>query len=104
MQTDGIMAAENKSSLKSSYDLAMERLAAREGRGRTITDRQKQALAEAENKAKAGIAELEIMLASRLAGAGEDPEKVAEIRAIHQREVEKIRAKAEEEKEGIRRG
>jgi len=80
----------------------MERLAARGGQSRALTGQQKQAIAEAENKAKAGIAELEIMLASRLAGAGEDPEKAAQIKNNHQREVEKIRSRAEEEKERIR--
>lgn len=97
-----LMATENKSSLKSAYDLAMERLVAREGRGRTLSERQKQALAEVENKAKAKIAEHEIILASRLAGAAGDQEKIAEIKALHQREVDKIRSRMEEEKERIR--
>ena len=96
------MADDKKSSLKSSFDLAMERLAGREGQGKSLSDQQKKAIAEAERKAKAKVAELEIMLKSRLAQAGDDLEKAEKIKNNHQQEIAKIRAKAEEEKERIR--
>ena len=96
------MADEKKSSLKSSYDLAMERLAGREGQSKPLSDQQKKSIAESEKKAKAKIAELEIMLKSRIAPAGDDAGKAEEIKTNHQREIEKIREKAQEEKERIR--
>jgi len=94
--------ADDKSSLKSSFDLAMERLAQREGRGKSLSDQQKKAIADAEQKAKAKVAELEIMMQSRLAGAGDDAEKAEEIKRNHQHEIAKVREKAEEAKERIR--
>ena len=96
------MADDKKSSLKSSFDLAMERLTGREGQGKSLSDQQKKAIAEAERKAKAKVAELEIMLQSRLAQAGDDMEKAEKIKSNHQHEITKIREKAEEEKERIR--
>lgn len=98
------MADDKKSSLKSSFDLAMERLAGREGQGKSLSDQQKKAIAEAGRKAKAKVAELEIMLKLRLAQAGDDMEKAEKIKSNHQQEIAKIREKAEEEKERIRNG
>jgi len=97
------MAENEKSALKSSFDLAMERLAQREGAGKSLSAEQKKALADVDQKARAGVAELEIMLNSRLAAAGEDLEKVEKIKSVHQAEIAKIRAKAEEEKERLRK-
>ena len=98
------MAEDKNSSLKSSFDLAMERLAGREGQGKSLSDQQKKSIAEAERKAKAKVAELEIMLKSRLAQAGDDIEKLEKTKSNHQFEIAKIREKAEEEKERIRNG
>lgn len=98
------MADEKKTSLKSSFDLAMERLEQRGGGSVVLSGDQKKAIAEVERKAKAKVAELEIMLKSRLAQAGEDMEKTEQIKMNHQGEIAKIREKAEEEKERIRNG
>lgn len=94
--------ADDKKSLKSSFDLAMERLAQRGGQSVSLTNEQKKAIAEAGQKTKAKIAELEIMLKTRLVAAGDDPEKAEQIKSNHQMEITKIREKAEEEKEQIR--
>ena len=91
-------------SLKSSLDLAMERLAQRDGAPARLTDAQKAALAEVDCKTKAKLAEREILGSDRLAKAGDDPEKIGPIKAEQRAEIEKIKARAEEEKERIRKG
>lgn len=96
------MADGKQASLKSSYDLAMERLAACAGRVKPLSAGQKAAIAEVERKCMAKIAELEIMLKTRLARAGDDAEKIEQLQNSRQAESAKIRAAAEEEKESIR--
>jgi hypothetical protein len=91
-------------SLKSALDLAMERLAQRDGAPAKLTSAQKAALAEVDRKTKAKLAEREILGSDRLARAGEDPEKVEPLKAEQRAEMEKIRNRAEEEKERIRKG
>ena len=97
------MVSDGKS-LKSSFDLAMERLAQRDGKVARLSDAQKSALAEVERKTKAKLAELEILGSDRLAKAGEDPEKIEPIKDQQRAEIEKIKTRAEEEKERIRKG
>lgn len=96
------MTDETKSSLKSSFDLAMERLSQRGGQSLTLSEQQKKAIAEVEQKTKAKIAELEIMLKARLTQAGDDQVKTEQLKSNHQMEITKIREKAEAEKERIR--
>ena len=91
-------------SLKSALDLAMERLAQRDGALAKLTDVQKAALAEVDCKTRAKLAEREILGSDQLAKAGDDPEKVEPIKAIQRVEIEKIKTRAEEEKERIRKG
>ena len=91
-------------SLKSALDLAMERLEVRDGTLAKLTDAQKAALAEVDRKTKAKLAEREILGSDRLAQAGDDPAKVDPIKAGQRAEIEKIKARAEEEKERIRKG
>ena len=91
-------------SLKSALDLAMERLAQRDGAPAKPTDAQKAALAEVDRKTKAKLVEREILGGDRLAKAGADPEKVEQIKANQRMEMDKIRILAEEEKERIRKG
>lgn len=91
-------------SLKSSLDLAMERLAQRDGAPTKLTDVQKAALAEVDRKTKAKLAEREILGSDHLAQAGDDPEKIEPIKAAQRAEIEKIKTRAEEEKERIRKG
>lgn len=94
----------DKKSLKSSFDLAIERLRQRGGQSVSLTNEQKKAIAEVEQKTKAKIAELEIMLKTRLAQDGDDPGKADQLQNNHQTEIVKIREKAEAEKETIRNG
>lgn len=94
----------NDKSLKSALDLAMERLVQRDGALAKLTDAQKAALAEVDRKTKAKLAEREILESDRFVKAGEDPEKIEAIRAEQRAEIGKIKARAEEEKERIRKG
>ena len=100
----------NKSGLKSSLDLAMERLAQKSGPVAQVTDEQKKALADVSQKAKAKIAEAEILYQDRLAKAraGDDPEKVAQqvekLQAELSAERERIRSREESDKDRIRKG
>ena len=55
--------------MKSSYELAMERLAASEGATKKLTDAQKKALADLDKVHLAKIAELEITLKPKIAEA-----------------------------------
>jgi len=91
-------------SLKSALDLAMERLAQRDGVVAKLTHAQKTALAEVDRKTKAKLAEMEILGSDRMVKAGEDPEKIEPIKAQQRAEIEKIKVRAEQEKERIRKG
>jgi hypothetical protein len=90
--------------LKSAYELAMERLEAKGGAHKPLTDEQKKAIAEAEQKGKAQIAEIEIMVQQEVAKAAGDPEKLKEVEDRKQQDIAKVREKTEEAKEQIRQG
>ena len=68
---------------KTAYELAMERLTAQdraEGiEKRPLTDDQRNEIAKLRQKAKAGLAELEILRNKSIADALGDPEKLAQI-------------------------
>ncbi|MBU4200854.1 MAG: hypothetical protein KKG09_02165 [Verrucomicrobia bacterium] len=93
----------DEKSLKSAFDLAMERLAGTDGPAVRLSNAQKAALAEIDRKTKAKLAELEILGSDRLAKAEADPEKGEVIRAEQRAAMEKIRSRAEEEKERVRK-
>lgn len=95
------MAADEKS-LKSSFDLAMERLAQRGGKVAALSAAQKQAIAAVDLKTKAKIAELEIMGQDHLAKVQDNPEEAEKVRTGQRAEIEKIKERAEKEKENIR--
>ena len=100
------MTDQKDSGLKSSFDLAMERMAAKTGGITRLSDAQKKAIGEVSCKAQAKIAELEILYRDRLAAArkADDPEKekVKAVEAEFQREVERAKSREEAEKERIR--
>jgi hypothetical protein len=100
------MANDKKSGMKSAYDLAMERLEKRDGKLAPLSQEQKKALAEVENKAKAKTAEFEIMFRQKLetAYAGGKPEEIEEVERQKRSELDRIRRQAEEAKERIRQG
>jgi len=90
------------SGMKSAYEVAMERLG---GESHELTEEQKQAIGEIDSKAKAKVAETEIMFDQQLATES-DPAKAALIQQTRQQQIKKIRSEAEEEKEqarGVRR-
>lgn len=87
------------SGMKSAYELAMERLG---GETHELTEEQKQALGEIDSKAKAKVAETQIMFDQQLAEES-DPAKSALIQQTRQQQIEKIKREAKEEKEGVRR-
>jgi len=99
-----IMTDQQGSGLKSSFDLAMERMAAKTGGITRLSDTQKAAIAEVSRKTQAKIAEFEIMYRDRIAAArkSEDPEKLKAVEAEYQREIERARSREEADKDRIR--
>ena len=87
------------SGMKSAYELAMERLG---GESKELTDRQKQAIAAIDTRTKAKVAETEIMFDQQLS-AETDPAKASLIQQTRQEQIARIREKAEDEKEAVRR-
>lgn len=92
--------------MKSSYELAMERLAAKEPATRPLTDAQRRALADLDTRYKAKLAEREIFLQGELdrAMAGRKTEEVAQIQVQLKRERARLEEEREEAKERVRRG
>ncbi|MDG1139599.1 MAG: hypothetical protein P8N49_08805 [Opitutales bacterium] len=86
--------------MKSSYELAMERMGGDEN---PLTDEQKQKISEIESKYKAKIAERKIFLEKSVqdALAKSDLNEAEEARSILAQEVAKLEAKAEAEKEKV---
>jgi hypothetical protein len=90
--------------LKSSFDLAMERLA-RRGEGITpLTPEQKEAMADTATRAKAKVAEVEILYTKKIAEAraAGDAEKADQIEAEKRSEITRIRDREEQERTRIR--
>ena len=87
------------SGIKSAYELAMERLG---GESHELTKEQKQAIAGIDSKARAKVAETEIIFDQQLATES-DPAKAALIQQTRQQQIEKIKSEAEVEKESARR-
>lgn len=92
--------------MKSAYELAMERLRQSEGADRPLTAGQRTALAEVERQVSAKLAELDILLGGQIAAAraAGDGEKAAELERRKASEIAKSRARADVDKEEIRRG
>ena len=90
--------------MKSSYELAMERLGMNDKGRPSLTDEQKEAIAEVENLAKSKIAEEEIMVKPALeeARAIGDYGKIELLEQEHLNKINKIKADAEAQKEKIR--
>lgn len=91
--------------LKSSYDLAMERLGKSLGPERKLTDVQKKQLAEIDSVYKAKIADLELSFGDKIAAAraAEDFEKVEKLEQTLLAERQKLRDDCEAKKEKLRR-
>lgn len=88
--------------MKSSYELAMERLN-KTAPTVKLTDAQKKQLAELDAKYTAKIAGREIALNGEIAKAADDFEKEESLREQLVTERKKLQAELEEKKEGVRR-
>ena len=92
---------------KSAYELAMERLRAKdraEGieEPKSLTEDQKERIAELRREAKAALAELEIFRAGKIAAAAGDAEKLAEIEEHDRIDRERIQSRMEAEIRKVR--
>ncbi len=88
--------------MKSSYELAMERLN-KNSPTTKLTDAQKKQLAELDSKYAAKIAGREIALNGEIAKAADDFEKEESFREQLVTERKKLQAELEEKKERVRR-
>jgi hypothetical protein len=91
--------------MKSAYELAMERLQ-KQTPARKLTAAQKTAIAEIDAAAKAKVAEQELFLRDKIAGAVAEG-KYEDAQQLEQqlaREVRRFHSDAEEKKEKIRAG
>ncbi len=94
----------NESGLKSSFDLAVERMAKR-GEGITaLTEEKKQAMADIATRTKAKIAEIEILYGKKIAEAraAGDTEKADKTEVEKRYETSRLREKEESERARIR--
>lgn len=89
--------------MKSSYEIAMERLNRNEPSVK-LSDAQKKALAELDSRYAAKIAEREIALNAEIARAADDVAKEESLREQLVCERKKLQAELEEKKERLRRG
>jgi hypothetical protein len=89
--------------MKSAYELAMERLN-RAAPTVKLSAAQKKEIAELESQYAAKIAAREIALNGEIAGAADDFEKAAALRARLLNERKKLQAELEEKKERVRQG
>lgn len=93
--------------LKSSFELAMERLRKQDADAgveeHTLTDEQKSAIAEIRNFYKAKIAQEEVLQQSRLRSTF-DPAEVETIEAQLRRERERLASERDAKIEKVRRG
>ena len=90
--------------MKTSYELAMERLS-KSAPTKKLNDAQKKELAEQDSKYAAKIAEREIALKDEIAkaGAAGDLEKVGKLQETLVSERKKLQAELDEKKEQVRR-
>jgi hypothetical protein len=88
--------------MKSSYELAMERLS-KNAPSKKLTEAQKKQLAELDSKYAAKIAEREIALKGEMAKVADDFEKADVLQKQLTAERKKLQAELEEKKEQLRR-
>ena len=89
--------------MKSAYELAMERLA-KESPQESITDQQKQDIAEIEKKYSSKIAEREVFLKSKIqeAVANGEFEEAQQLKEELSREIRSLKSSSESEKNAVR--
>ena len=100
------MSDNKNSGLKSSWELALERLDKKSGAPAALSAEQKKAIADIDSQARARVAELEILLTPKIAEARAkgDAEGAQQLEEQRQMDIAKIRERAEREKESVRRG
>ncbi|MBD3868876.1 MAG: hypothetical protein IFK94_12180 [Acidobacteria bacterium] len=87
---------------KSAFEIAMERIRAKDRAAgidapKTLTDKQKQQIAELRAEGKAKLAELEIFRGGKIAEAAGDPEKLAQVEEHYRIDRERIQSRMETE-------
>ena len=94
----------NGESLKSSYELAMERLNQKHGPVAKLSAEQKAALADVDSKMKADLAETEIVMGKKMAEAraAGDLEGLQKLDEQKRNYTRKIQDRAEEDRAAIR--
>ncbi|MEI7436899.1 MAG: hypothetical protein WCL16_08870 [bacterium] len=92
------------SGLKSAFDLAMDRMTQRGEGLSSLTGEQKTAMAEIARRAKAKVAETEILFQPKLEAArsSNDPEKLATVEGQQRFEIAKIRERETRDREAVR--
>jgi len=88
--------------MKSAYELAMERLQKESPSAPPLTDEQKAALAEIDNKTTARIAEKRILAEQEMSQAG-DVETLQKIQDRLQEDIRRLETEREEQKAEIRK-
>jgi hypothetical protein len=86
--------------MKSSYELAMERLGGDDGT--KLSDDQKAQIAEIDNRGKAKVAQLEVMQQQQVEAAAGDAARLQALLEAFATDVAKTREKTEREKEKVR--
>ena len=89
--------------MKSSYEIAMERLN-KNAPAKQLSDAQKKELAELDSKYAAKIAEREIALNAEIAKSADDFTKEEALREQLVSDRKRLQAELEEKKEQVRRG
>jgi hypothetical protein len=87
-------------SLKSAYELAMERLKAQDREDgveedRPLTDEQKEEIARIRQEAKAKLAEMQILHTDALMAAGGDPEKLQKVEETYRADRARVESRTE---------
>lgn len=95
--------------MKSAYELAMEKLKARDkekgvGEDKPVTGKQKSRIAEIRNQATAKLAELEILWKSERAKYFDHPEELEKAERQYVLERKKVEERAQSEIAKIRQG
>jgi len=94
---------------KSAYELAMERLREQDRKAgvakrQALTAAQKRKIAELRQKAKAKLAELEILHRDHLAAAAHDPDKTREVEEHYAIDCRRVDAELESGIDQVKRG
>jgi hypothetical protein len=95
--------------LKSAYELAMERLKAKDREDgveeeRPLTQKQKQEIARIRQEAKAKLAEMEILHTDALMAAGGDPEKLQKVEETYRADRDRVESRMESAIARVKRG